>query len=529
MQAYVEVQALTQDEDQAFSHAQRLLADATSGNEASLAAWDAEVCSALSTVSTLLSSPQVAADLQALQPPSRSSAELKLAQLSELGQVVVDLPGCAVAALPFGPPVATVIGGIYIRAAQAAKHSRNCARLLALVQQCDRQLAEVMRGVKQQQGGLKVAAEARQGLRTMTDLLVKASGLITSHTGRGFLMRAVLSACDKDTFEALSAQIREAMQAWWSETIGLLEMRVATSEFLAHLVNWSKETRLSGRLAAYDRRLREECKLPLLPHQEHAFLNYILIPLIDTDKDGFVSHHFFTEGQARSQGRTMLLCLAQQLAERLPGMANLLVPVVEQHGDATQLSLQDTFIRFLHLPQWVRVLVTGRPKLEHAFNAWKPECMKLEGKDNQADLLQLLLWRLGKDELVAEIDLGAAALLVLRKSLGQFIYTKYALDVLAEEATWTLQEMETRLPNGLEGMYLRELSTLQEALRKERPDLLELLHTRLLPVLVACLEPLTVSELAWAMGCEADTGKVQQLVGLLANLFPYRAGHLFSE
>ncbi|KAL6749665.1 hypothetical protein V8C86DRAFT_2838227 [Haematococcus lacustris] len=79
------------------------------------------------------------------------------------------------------------------------------------------------------------------------------------------------------------------LQAWWSETVGLLEMRVASSDFLAHLVNWSKETRLSGRLAAYDRRLREECKLPLLPHQEHAFLNYILIPLIDMDKDGFVT------------------------------------------------------------------------------------------------------------------------------------------------------------------------------------------------------------------------------------------------
>ncbi|KAJ9532431.1 hypothetical protein QJQ45_010545 [Haematococcus lacustris] len=72
-------------------------------------------------------------------------------------------------------------------------------------------------------------------------------------------------------------------------------------------------------------------------------------------------------------------------------------------------------------------------------------------------------------------------------------------------------------------MHLQVLSTMQKALQAERPDLLDLLRTRLLPVLVACLEPLTVQELAWATGCEADIGKVQQLVGLLADLLPCRA------
>ncbi|GFH09405.1 WD_REPEATS_REGION domain-containing protein [Haematococcus lacustris] len=179
---------------------------------------------------------------------------------------------------------------------------------------------------------------------------------------------------------------------------------------------------------------------------------------------------------------------------------------------------------FLRLPVWVRVLLTGRPQVEAAFAAWKPEWIKPEDKQNQADMLDLLQWRLRQAQLVADSDLDAAAQLMLRKSSGQFIYTKYAFDDLAEQATWTLQEMEARLPSGLEGMYRRVLSTLEEALQTERPDLLELLRTRLLPVLVACLEPLTVQELAWATGCEADSGKVQQLVGLLANLFPCRAG-----
>ena len=53
--------------------------------------------------------------------------------------------------------------------------------------------------------------------------------------------------------------------------------------------------------------------------------------------------HFFKVGAPRAQGKTLLLCLAQQLAEKLPGMADLLVKVVEEHGDGAQLSLADTF------------------------------------------------------------------------------------------------------------------------------------------------------------------------------------------
>ncbi|KAL6759842.1 hypothetical protein V8C86DRAFT_1227862 [Haematococcus lacustris] len=669
-----------------------------------------------------------------------------------------------------------------------------------------------MCGVKRQQGGHKVPAEARQGLRTMAELLVKAGRVMASYSGRGFLMRAVTSTSDKATFASLEAQIRAAMQGacfamtvelvitqgsysdewaafraavckaaglpeskvqhallqlqsfqpavlrsiqeqhlgladqimamelsdmkagmvqlgselaklqqsqdkaatsgpvalpkylqtWWYNSVGGLKMRVANSSFVTQLVNWFSQAGLQATLAEYDKELRTEGMLPLLPHQQHVFLHFVIVPLADMDKDGFVTrsellrlqqlgecyaeqalvdapeslpqllsavflghdrdmlvkelvmqgadvmatvrdklqvaevirgyriaqlldeyhsgsrqwmytrvndwlnassnsspggaatasrlfllladagmgksvfsavmhtklvvrgnkdsglaHHFFTVGQARSQGRTMLLCLAQQLAEKLPGLAELLLPVVEQHGNASQLSLQDTFTsfllepllaldkallpeaprpfvlllldaldeaddggkgwqpvtaliakEFLRLPMWVRVLLTGRPQVEAAFAAWKPEWIKPGDKQNQADMLDLLHWRLGQAQLVADSDLDAAAQLMLRKSSGQFIYTKYAFDDLSEQATWTLQEMEARLPSGLEGMYRRVLSTLEEALQTERPDLLELLRTRLLPVLVACLEPLTVQELAWATGCEADTGKV---------------------
>lgn len=67
--------------------------------------------------------------------------------------------------------------------------------------------------------------------------------------------------------------------------------------------------------------------------------------------------------------------------------------------------------------------------------------------------------------------------------------------------------MEQRLPTGLQGMFRRVMDTLCDALREEAPELLELLRQRLLPVLVASREPLTVAELAWAVrGGEEDAG-----------------------
>ena len=53
--------------------------------------------------------------------------------------------------------------------------------------------------------------------------------------------------------------------------------------------------------------------------------------------------HFFKVGELRAQGKVMLLCLAQQLAEGLPGLADLILPVVEKHEDAAQLSMEMTF------------------------------------------------------------------------------------------------------------------------------------------------------------------------------------------
>ena len=54
--------------------------------------------------------------------------------------------------------------------------------------------------------------------------------------------------------------------------------------------------------------------------------------------------HFFKVGEARSQGRAMILCLAQQLAGKLPGFAAILADVVREHGDGRGLpNLRELF------------------------------------------------------------------------------------------------------------------------------------------------------------------------------------------
>ncbi len=50
-------------------------------------------------------------------------------------------------------------------------------------------------------------------------------------------------------------------------------------------------------------------------------------------------------GQPRAQGKAAVLCLAQQLAEQMPSFAELLLPVAEKHGNASALSMLETFER----------------------------------------------------------------------------------------------------------------------------------------------------------------------------------------
>ena len=83
--------------------------------------------------------------------------------------------------------------------------------------------------------------------------------------------------------------------------------------------------------------------------------------------------------------------------------------------------------------------------------------------------------------------------------------SRYAFDALGEQEQWTLAGMAARLPRGLGGMYQHVMKTLCEALQAERPDMLRLLRERLLPVLVAARDSLTVEQLGIAVGVGVDT------------------------
>lgn len=64
----------------------------------------------------------------------------------------------------------------------------------------------------------------------------------------------------------------------------------------------------------------------------------------------YTAQHFFKVNEARAQAKAMILCLVQQLAQSLPGLAALLVPVLEKDGAAGSLSSSETFEHYLLKP-----------------------------------------------------------------------------------------------------------------------------------------------------------------------------------
>ena len=170
----------------------------------------------------------------------------------------------------------------------------------------------------------------------------------------------------------------------------------------------------------------------------------------------------------------------------------------------------------------MRVILTSRPETQPLFDKWHPEWIWPTDKDNTDDLRLLLRSRLEKLKTMAlASDVDAGTELLLRKSEGQFIYTKYVFHELADRPAWTLDEMERLLPSGLEGMYRHIMTTLCDALKAERPELLTLLRDKVLPVLVASRNLLSVASLAWACGAKLED--VTLLARLLTSLFPRRA------
>ncbi|GAX73621.1 hypothetical protein CEUSTIGMA_g1072.t1 [Chlamydomonas eustigma] len=124
--------------------------------------------------------------IQDVQLPVYAKAEEVLNKYSVLGQVLVSVLQHAVSGLPFGAPVAFIIGLIYSGAAQACQNTVEAKRLLKFIQQVDRFLA-------------------KQACAPGSILLLSA------YSGRGFFRRFLLSSHDKGQFTRLTTEITDAM------------------------------------------------------------------------------------------------------------------------------------------------------------------------------------------------------------------------------------------------------------------------------------------------------------------------------
>ncbi len=160
------------------------------------------------------------------------------------------------------------------------------------------------------------------------------------------------------------------------------------------------------------------------------------------------------------------------------------------------------------------MLLTSRPQVEPSFTAWTPERIQATDEENKKDMQLVLRARLEQQQFVEGSDLSAAVELMLGRSEGQFVYLKFAFEALQaawdrrqqHQSRWSLSQLEQNLPpgSGVECTYLHSLNQLRFALAAERPELLELLTKRVLPVLAMCRKLLTVQELAWAVAAPED-------------------------
>eukprot|EP00798_Chlamydomonas_sp_ICE-L_P004685 gene4686-14887_t len=196
---------------------------------------------------------------------------------------------------------------------------------------------------------------------------------------------------------------------------------------------------------------------------------------------------------------------------------------------------------FSRLPPFVRIILTSRPEASHdaassspegqpqvadMFKAWEPVQIHPGSQENLADMELVLRFRLKEGHIVEEEDLTKAVAIMLHKSMGQFVWLKFAFDQLSERpGFWRLDELVLILPEGLNGTYRYLLGRVRRTLQAGTPEqqrLWDLLHERTLPVLLVAREALSVAKLAWLAGVRPEDAR--QGVELLGSLFPYHVG-----
>eukprot|EP00798_Chlamydomonas_sp_ICE-L_P001313 gene1313-32666_t len=273
------------------------------------------------------------------------------------------------------------------------------------------------------------------------------------------------------------------------------------------------------------------------------------------------AHHFFKVNEARSQAKAMILCLAHQLAERLPGMDAKLLPVVEQNGAGASFSTKELFHEYIlqplqqlageaeergeDLPSIVLLLDAldepearggangegARHQVADLFKKWNPMQLQPSAKENMEDVKLVVEHRMRSLGLVD--DLNEQVRELQERSQGEFVWLKFAFDLLSKQTSSATSEEGTEgthslsayefdaysLPRGQVGMYEKLLRCVRMSLlADDKAFLWDHLHGRVLPVLLVVREAPTLGELAWLSGVpESD---VQEGLELLQLLFP---------
>jgi hypothetical protein len=101
-----------------------------------------------------------------------------------------------------------------MHSAQAAHNATDAVRLLAYLKTVDLRLARLMVMVarKTSEAGRKLCGDLKGYFKELVKLLDMAAKVMYAYSGRGFLMRSLLSTHDSSMFKSIETNTRNVMQ-----------------------------------------------------------------------------------------------------------------------------------------------------------------------------------------------------------------------------------------------------------------------------------------------------------------------------
>jgi hypothetical protein len=197
----------------------------------------------------------------------------------------------------------------------------------------------------------------------------------------------------------------------------------------------------------------------------------------------------------------------------------LLIDALDESENHGQNKLLELLAQRLHsLPDWIRAAVSSRPEdpiVEQLLRRYQPLRIDCDAKNNQEDIRLFVTQQLAK---AAPHLRKEATDLILGKAQGQFLFVRYAMDQLRDEA-WTLEAVQS-LPSGIDGFYLQTFER-HFPLDDDTEDNPKLKKLRpLLQILVSAQEEFTLHDVARVAGQDMKTvlRSLEPMAGLLGPL-----------